>query len=149
MGRIAVALPALLILLASCSSEPDASEATSGVNAMLDKQVEAWNNGRLDDYLSAYAKSDSTRFAAGRVVTIGFESIRQRMKASYPDASSMGTLRVIDVDTDGLTEDKAVVFGKWMLYREADRPWGLFTLLVVKTEEGWKILHDHTSSSEN
>jgi len=149
MGRIAVALPALLILLASCSSEPDASEATSGVNAMLDKQVEAWNNGRLDDYLSAYAKSDSTRFAAGRVVTIGFESIRQRMKASYPDASSMGTLRFIDVDTDVLTEDKAVGFGKWMRYREADRPWGLFTLLVVKTEEGWKILHDHTSSSEN
>ena len=60
----------------------------------------------------------------------------------------MGTLRFDDLDVQGLGPGWAVVFGRWHLEREADAPSGLFTLLFNKRPEGWRIVHDHTSSAD-
>jgi ketosteroid isomerase-like protein len=45
-------------------------------------------------------------------------------------------------------EDAALAFGRWHLRREKDEMSGLFTLLFRKTQEGWRIVHDHTSAAE-
>jgi len=38
---------------------------------------------------------------------------------------------------------------KWELtMRDGKKPHGLFTLILRQTEQGWKIIHDHTSSAE-
>jgi ketosteroid isomerase-like protein len=60
----------------------------------------------------------------------------------------MGVLTFSDLDVTVLSEDAAIVFGKWKLKRRHDRPRGLFTLLFRKTEDGWRIVHDHTSSGD-
>ena len=59
----------------------------------------------------------------------------------------MGKLIFSDIDIQMISEDAALVFGKWELDREKDHPWGLFTLLFNKTSDGWKVVHDHTSSN--
>ena len=41
----------------------------------------------------------------------------------------------------------AVVIGRWALQREKDNPHGRFTLLFRKFKEGWRVVHDHTSSA--
>jgi ketosteroid isomerase-like protein len=46
-----------------------------------------------------------------------------------------------------LGKDAAVVAGRWHLQRAKDEPHGRFTLVFRKTKEGWKIVHDHTSSA--
>ncbi len=69
------------------------------------------------------------------------------MKRAYPDAETMGTLVYTDIDIKILNDESALVFGKWILRRSTDTPWGLFTLLVRRTETGWKIVADHTSSA--
>jgi len=54
----------------------------------------------------------------------------------------------LNIDITLLSETSALVFGKWELERDADHPWGLFTLIFRKTPCGWRIVHDHTSSGE-
>jgi beta-aspartyl-peptidase (threonine type) len=39
--------------------------------------------------------------------------------------------------------------GRWRLKRNKDQPHGRFTLLFRKLPEGWRIVHDHTSSAGN
>jgi ketosteroid isomerase-like protein len=60
----------------------------------------------------------------------------------------MGVLTFSDLEVNVLAEDAAVVFGKWELERRGEDPWGLFTLLFKKTDDGWRIVHDHTSSAD-
>ena len=45
-------------------------------------------------------------------------------------------------------DDAATVFGRWKLVREDDEPHGLFTLVMRRFDEGWRIVHDHTSSAK-
>ena len=52
------------------------------------------------------------------------------------------------LDITAASDDTALAFGRWHLKREKDEPSGLFTLLFRKTEDGWKIIHDHTSAAE-
>jgi ketosteroid isomerase-like protein len=63
----------------------------------------------------------------------------------------MGKLTFANLEISLLSSDAALVFGKWELTREQDkspqdRPQGLFTLTFRKMPQGWKIIHDHTSS---
>ena len=46
--------------------------------------------------------------------------------------------------------DAAMVFGRWELARTTDeiKPNGLFTLIFRLTPDGWRIVHDHTSSAD-
>ena len=60
----------------------------------------------------------------------------------------MEELNFTDLDIIIISKESALVFGKWKLKREHDEPNGLFTLLFRKTKSGWRIIHDHTSTSE-
>jgi hypothetical protein len=40
----------------------------------------------------------------------------------------------------------AKVFGSWEVTRANEKLSGLFTLILQQRLEGWKIVHDHTSS---
>lgn len=60
----------------------------------------------------------------------------------------MGTLRFSDLEITPLAPDAALVLGRWRLDREKDAPGGSFTLVMRKLSEGWRVVHDHTSSDE-
>ena len=109
-------------------------------------QQQAWNEGKIETYMQGYYKSDSLRFASGGNVSYGWQTTLDRYLEGYPDKAAMGELTFSKIDIKMLSETSALVFGKWELNREADHPWGLFTLLFQKAPCGWRIVHDHTSS---
>jgi ketosteroid isomerase-like protein len=39
----------------------------------------------------------------------------------------------------------ALVVGHWQLKRQNDAPKGVFTLVLRKFPQGWRIINDHTS----
>lgn len=101
--------------------------------------------------MQGYWQSDSLRFASGGNINRGWKTTLERYQKSYPDKAAMGKLTFSNLETTVLSADAALVFGKWELTREQDktdkdRPHGLFTLTFRKTPQGWKIVHDHTSS---
>jgi ketosteroid isomerase-like protein len=57
----------------------------------------------------------------------------------------MGKLEFSDLVIHVLSEDSAYVIGKWKLKTETWTKQGLFTTILKKMEDGWKIIHDHSS----
>lgn len=142
---------ALLFVLAACGAPPDPAPSFSpadadAIRAVLDAQVEAWNGGSLRGFMDGYARTDTLRFASGGTVRRGWQAALDGYERGYPDRAAMGTLRFDSLDVLGLAPDWAVVFGRWRLEREADAPNGLFTLVLNKRPEGWRVVHDHTSA---
>lgn len=118
------------------------------MRALLDDQVTAWNRGDIEGFMAGYWQSDELRFASGGDVTFGWNATLERYRTRYPDRATMGTLSFVDIDVRTLGAEHASAFGRWVLEREADRPTGLFTLLLERRAEGWRIVHDHTSAGE-
>lgn len=125
------------------------SSAAADIRAMLDAQVAGWNSGDVAAYMEFYVKSDKLRFASGGRITHGWQETLERYRKNYPDKAAMGTLACTYHEIDVVAPDTAIVFGKWELQRAADKPWGLFTLVVKKTPDGWRVASDHTSSAAN
>ena len=97
--------------------------------------------------MQGYSKDDSLRFASGGSVSYGWQTTLDRYKKGYPDQTVMGKLTFSNIDINIISHDAALVFGKWELTRKNDTPHGLFSLLFRNTDEGWRIIHDHTSSA--
>ena len=142
-------LPAftLLILLTGCASPRPSPGTDAEIRAVIEAQARAWNAGDLARFMEAYDNSPRTRFASGGDVNLGFQTVFDRYRKRYGDRAAMGALTFSELDITVLAPDAAVVFGRYRLQREKDTPTGLFTLLFRKTGEGWRIVHDHTSSA--
>lgn len=121
---------------------------TAEIHALLNEQVSAWNRGDIPGFMGAYEKSEKLRFASGGTITHGWQPTLDRYLKRYPDKATMGTLAFTVHEVELLAPDAALVFGKWELTRAADKPWGLFTLVLRKRPAGWRIVSDHTSSAD-
>lgn len=143
------ALASIFLLVYSQADEADHDTGEEAVRKVLADQAKAWNNGNIDDFMKGYVKSESLRFASGGTVTSGWKPTLDRYKSRYTDRETMGTLTFSGIHVLVLSSSYAEVFGKWKLERvNQSNPSGLFTLLMKKTPNGWRVFHDHTSSAE-
>ncbi len=116
------------------------------IRRVLEEQAKAWNEGSIENYMEGYWKSDSLVFTSGGKVTRGWRTTLERYKNTYTTREHMGTLSFSDLEISVLNQTTAWVLGKWRLVREKDVPHGIFTLVLRHFSDGWKIIHDHTSS---
>ena len=136
----------LLLILAGCTAG-SVSNSDDDIRMLLDMQVDAWNNGDVEGYMTGYWHSDSTIFVSGGNKLSGYDSVLARYKRSYPNREAMGQLTFKDLEIIPLSKDASIARGIWRLERKADEPWGRFTLLIERKAEGWRIVYDHTSSA--
>ena len=129
------------------AQQPDPVAAKQRIEQVLADQAKAWNSGDIENFMDGYARSPDLRFATGGTVTRGWQQTLDRYKQRYPDRAAMGTLTFSELDTTVLSPDAAVVFGRWRLKTVQGEPNGLFTLLFRRTDAGWRIVADHTSSA--
>jgi beta-aspartyl-peptidase (threonine type) len=121
-------------------------EAEKAIRAVLDEQVAAWNKGDLDGFMRGYWKSAEMTFFSGGDVRKGWDATLDRYRKNYQaEGKEMGKLAFEELRFDVLSADAAVVRGRYRLKTSKDEATGLFTLLVRKLPEGWRIVHDHTS----
>ncbi len=120
----------------------------SQVRAVIAQGEAAWNAGSIEGYMETYWNSPDLRFASGGKVTFGWQETLDGYLKRYPDRAAMGRLVFSDLDIRVLSADAALAFGAWRLIREHDQPHGLFTLQLRRFDEGWRIVHDHTSSAD-
>jgi uncharacterized protein (TIGR02246 family) len=142
MLRALWAVPVLTLMLAAA---PGAAPQENAVRQVLDEQVAAWNQGDLARFVRTY---DESAIVAGAQPTRGRAEILARYRKRYASRDRMGTLSFSDLEIQLLSADYASVLGRWHLARTTaagGATGGIFTLLVRRTKDGWKIVLDHTS----
>lgn len=151
----------LVIALACCdrgsaargsqSPAPDAAkddvaaEVASTLVAVLERQREAWNRGDIVAFMDAYVHDDSLVFTSGGQVRRGWNETLERYRTRYVDATAMGKLKFWDLETSVLSDDVALVLGRWRLEETPEAGEGVFSLVFVRRGGNWQIIHDHTS----
>jgi ketosteroid isomerase-like protein len=148
---IAMAGTALLFalsaaLVARASGAAGSADLQAEIRKVLTDQQEAWNRGDLDGFLAGYWQSEQTAFAGTQGIVRGWQGLRERYRKGYPDRRAMGTLDFSELEITPLCADAALVLGHWHLEREAGPVGGVFSLVLRKLPEGWRIVADHTSS---
>ena len=141
------AYTAVLLALASTAFAED--KAAEPIRKILTAQSDAWNKGDLDGFLETYWKSEDLVFFSGGTISKGHKAVADRYAKRYKaEGKEMGKLEFIGLEVEMLGKDTAFARGKWKLEMKAEKPEGLFTLILKKTSDGWKIVHDHTSVPE-
>jgi beta-aspartyl-peptidase (threonine type) len=115
---------------------------------VLDAQRDAWNRGDIAGYMDGYARSPDITFISGDSITRGWQTVHDRYQKNYDSREKMGTLTFSDLETTVYSNNLAVMIGRWHLQRAKDAPHGRFTVIFRRSKQGWRIVHDHTSSAE-
>jgi len=132
----------------ACADEPKGRQADrSAIRAVLTAQQEAWNRGDIDAFLKGYWHSPDLTFSGSNGIFRGWDAVMARYKKNYPGRSAMGMLDFSNLEFRFLGADAALVLGRWHLKRQKDEIGGVFTLVLQRFPEGWRIIHDHTSAS--
>jgi uncharacterized protein (TIGR02246 family) len=151
------ALATLLLLLpiTLCAQNPDetpnplhtASKQELDVVKVLVAQENAWNRGDLDAFFAGYKNSPDTLFITSQVHR-GYADMAEGYRRTYPNRAAMGTLSFSELEVHPLSDTFAVAIGKYHLERtkkDGGTASGLFSLVLEKTDNGWKIIVDHTT----
>jgi ketosteroid isomerase-like protein len=119
---------------------------SAAITAVLQEQQAAWNRADVDAFMKGYWNSPELTFAGSNGITRGWQPVLARYRKNYPDQQAMGHLDFSALEVHPLGTDAAFVLGRWHLHRSSDELGGIFTLVFQHFPEGWRIVHDHTSS---
>lgn len=144
---IVVVVWCLLVLGPVGAQERDAVLQFEITNT-LKASAEAWNQGDLERFMQDYLRTPELTYTAAGKIVRGYEALSERYANTYgTDKSSMGHLTFSDIEVWKLGDSHALAVGKWLLKRrDKEDANGVFSLILVRQEGAWKILHDHTSS---
>jgi uncharacterized protein (TIGR02246 family) len=151
MRRVIFFLVLAAVLAASSQPQIAVAQANppaeAAIRQVLDQQVADWNRGDVDAFMKGYENSPQTTFV-GQTVQYGYATILERYKKVYANPAAMGKLTFTHLAIRVLNSDYAAVTGNFHLQRSpagggnAD---GIFSLLLKKDAQGWKIILDHSS----
>jgi uncharacterized protein (TIGR02246 family) len=127
-------------------SNDERSGDRDAITTVLNAQQAAWNHGDVEAFLTGYWRSPELTFSGSNGVSRGWDGVLARYKKNYPDRAAMGQLDFSDLEFRFLGPDCALVLGRWHLTRERDEIGGVFSLVWQRFPDGWKIIHDHTST---
>jgi ketosteroid isomerase-like protein len=127
-----------------------ADDDKAAVEHILRIQQEAWNRHDLDGFMVGYWNSPELTFFSDAKENHGWQAALDRYQARYASPGhEMGKLDFSELRIEVLGPEAAFVRGAWHLtMSDGKTPHGMFTLVFRKFPDGWKIVHDHTSSAK-
>lgn len=147
--RFVAGLCMLAVLMSgSCRFETGVEEDLRGsIENMLTESAEAWNRGDLDAYLEFYALASSTTFMTGDGPVTGIDAIREVYAPLFDGRAPRDSLRFEDLSVRTFPPLVAVATLRYVLHGNgAETPTsGWATLVLRRTGDGWRIVHDHSS----
>jgi ketosteroid isomerase-like protein len=135
----------------SDTPEAGSPEATAAeITGMLQSSSASWNAGDLDGFLDDYWRSAELTFSGPSGVTRGWEDVQGRYLRTYwAPGAERDSLRFENLEVTVLGDDHALALGRYVLFRpghgDSVTGTGYFSLVLSRMEDGWKIIHDHTS----
>ena len=143
----ALVLAAFLWGCAATEPRRPSSVLPQEIAAAMEQQVDAWNDGDMEGFMSAgYLQDDSLLFIGSRGLTFGYEVVLANYEKAYPDGAARGHLTFEQVRWIPLGAEHGFVVGKWSIEREEGESLsGHYSLVWGLTPQGWRIIADHSS----
>jgi beta-aspartyl-peptidase (threonine type) len=122
-------------------------EDVQQITGLLERQRLAWNRGDLPGYMEGYARSPALVFTSGAKIRRGWQATMDAYQRRYGgDRRGMGLLHFAKVEVQNVGPDGAVALGRWRLTDTPQAGSGVFSVVLERRPEGWRIVHDHTSA---
>jgi len=115
--------------------------------AVLEQQRSDWNAGDVEAFMTGYAASEETTFVSGSAVKRGYAAVLSAYRLKYASKASMGELSFSDVQLRRLSTTVVLATGRFAVVASGESATGLFSLVLVRGDGGWKVVHDHTHST--
>jgi ketosteroid isomerase-like protein len=147
---------AVVLLVAACRTgreterAGDALALRGAVDELLDASEIAWNAGDLDRFMGWYERGAETSFMTNGGPIHGWDAIRERYAPRFAPGASRDSLRFENLETRPLALGLGLATARYVLFAgDSTVAAGIFTLVVKETQEGWRIIHDHSSATPN
>lgn len=114
------------------------------IGSAMKKQVDSWNSGELEGFMKYYWHSGVMTFHGGKRRLQGWEELYSMYIETY-SGEQRGVLEFSSLEVEVISPGSAYVLGDWRVELPDTVKRGKFTLIWKKTDEGWRIVHDHSS----
>lgn len=141
-----VALIVATALMIGCGESGDDFKATvrAEIGSAMKEQVDSWNSGELAGFMKYYWRSEEMTFHGSKRRLQGWETLNSMYIETYSGAQR-GILEFSGLEINALSPESAYVLGDWKVELPDTVKQGKFTLVWRKMDEGWRIVHDHSS----
>lgn len=120
--------------------------ARTEIEAMMTRSAAAWTRGDLDAFMGDYLPGERTTYVTSRGLVRGPEQIRARYAPRFAPGALHDSLSFEGIEVDPLAPGVAHVVAWYVLTRgDSLIARGPTSLVMLRTDEGWKIVHDHSS----
>jgi ketosteroid isomerase-like protein len=125
----------------------EAGSAKEEITAILEEQDAAWNRGDLDSFMKPYDDTAELVFIGANGPIRSSKVMKEGYEARYKTGQSdFGKLTFSQLEVEELAANLARAWGKWKVEQNEKILSGWFSLILRKKSDGWKIIHDHSSS---
>lgn len=145
----------LAVVVAACRADDsetagrgDARQLAAAVDSLLTESARSWNAGDLDGFLRWYERSPETSYIGASGLLRGWDAIRVRYVPLFEPGASRDSLRFEGLETRLLAPDLGLATARYVLFQgDVTTATGVFTLVLKRSPEGWRIVHDHSSAT--
>ena len=115
----------------------------AAIIAAMNNSANDWNKGDLDSFMKMYTESSTMMMPTGPV---GKSAIRELYEKKYFNGKMpKQNLFYDEMKVTLLGENYALLTGKFTLSgNNLPERSGRYSLVMIYTKDGWKILHDHS-----
>lgn len=129
------------------AEDEEATDLHVQIGEMLADAADAWNRGDLAAFMADYERSPATTYIGSRGLLVGWDAIHDRYAPLFAPGAERDSLRFDALRVRPLGQRHALATARYVL-RLDDRVTGSgpFTLVLLRVEGRWRIIHDHSSS---
>ena len=135
---------AVLSLKTTAQQTPGAPSAETAIITAMKNSEDDWNKGDLPSFMKMYTDASTMMMPTGPA---GLSTIRDLYEKHYFNGTMpKQNLHYDELKVTMLGEKYALLTGKFTLSgNNLPERSGRYSLVMISTTTGWKILHDHSS----
>lgn len=128
------------------SSHASTAQTFDAISGFLDEAAAAWSSGDLDQVMATYGVDEPLLVFLGDQPLKGPDAVRSALEVRAAEGG-LGTMSYEWFETLQFDANTAVVSGRIIMARKGGIHRALFTRVLRRTEDGWKIVHDQIGLS--
>ncbi len=144
MRKFAILSMSVMFIAACTEGSPDVDRVSAEIRGIIDQQQMLWNEGDFEGFMGYYWRSEDFVFQSGNKRLQGWEELLSMYRRKY-SGENRGILEFTGIEVMVLSREDAYVTGRWRVSLADTTKEGLFTLIFKKMDDGWRIIHDHSS----